>query len=312
MRNGLLPCYVRLWRRRGPIRTRRCRLRILNDLGNLLATQQKHSEAITAYEQSVALARQTSNTWLTAQSLCNCAATAARAGEFQKADDLNAQALREIAVLDASHAKGFLLLTAGQTDRLIKLTNREAAQRLMLRAHQSFKQASEVAEKLKDRSIETYALGYLGQLYEQDGQPEAALTLTRRATFRGPTGTNAGGSVSLGMADRPAAEVAGRNRTRDCSLSTRRPNDATHPGRCFAWLRQRHCRRCPFASQRDRFSLNWRICCCSKPKPATDPAREQDLLREARDTMEHLKAVEFEDYFCDECVDVQRARDARR
>ena len=42
---------------------------ILNDLGNLLATQQKYAEALTAYEECVAVARQTSNSWLTAQAL---------------------------------------------------------------------------------------------------------------------------------------------------------------------------------------------------------------------------------------------------
>src|SRR6266540_4428031 len=156
---------------------------ILNDLGNLLATQQKYAEALTAYEESVALARQTSNSWLTAQTLCNAAATAARAGEYNKADDLNTQALRETDGLDASHAKAFLLLTAGQTDRQIKLTDAKPAQRLMLRAHQSIQQALELAEKIDDRSIVTYALGYWGQLYEQDGQLGAALALARRAAF---------------------------------------------------------------------------------------------------------------------------------
>src|SRR5438552_7818691 len=43
---------------------------ILNDLGNLLATQQKYAEALTNYEESVAFARQTSNSLLTAQALC--------------------------------------------------------------------------------------------------------------------------------------------------------------------------------------------------------------------------------------------------
>src|SRR6266542_5987542 len=96
---------------------------ILNDLGNLLTTQQKYAEALTAYEESVALARQTSNSWLTAQALCNAAATAARAEEYQKTDDLNTRAIQEINRLDSSHAKAFLLLTAGQTDRQIKLTD---------------------------------------------------------------------------------------------------------------------------------------------------------------------------------------------
>src|SRR6266496_2794758 len=101
---------------------------ILNDLGNLLTNQQKYAEALTAYEESVALARQTSNSWLTAQALCNAAATAARAEEYQKTDDLNTRAIQEINRLDPSHAKAFLLLTAGQTDRQIQLTNDQVAQ----------------------------------------------------------------------------------------------------------------------------------------------------------------------------------------
>src|SRR6266700_57443 len=46
---------------------------ILNDLGNLLATQQKYAEVLAAYEESVALALRTSNSWLAAQALCNAA-----------------------------------------------------------------------------------------------------------------------------------------------------------------------------------------------------------------------------------------------
>src|SRR5207249_751635 len=161
---------------------------ILNDLGNLLATQQKYAEALTNYEESVAFARQTSNSLLTAQALCNAASTAARAGEYQKADDLNTRAVQEINRLDSSHAQAFLLLTAGQTDRQIKLADsqiaqRLSAQRLMRRSQQLFQQALELGEKIDDHAIETYALGYLGQLYEQDGQPDAALAFTRRAAF---------------------------------------------------------------------------------------------------------------------------------
>src|SRR6266446_1161903 len=128
---------------------------ILNDLGNLLATQVKYAEALTNYEESVAFARQTSNSLLTARALCNAASTAARAGEYQKTDDLNTRAIQEINRLDSSHAKAFLLLTAGQTDRQIKLTDsqiaqRLSAQRLMLRSQQLFQQALELAEKISD------------------------------------------------------------------------------------------------------------------------------------------------------------------
>src|SRR5262249_25912110 len=40
----------------------------------------------------------------------------------------------------------------------------------------------------------------------------------------------------------------------------------------------------------------------------TDSKKEQELLLEARDTVESLKTVELEDYFCDECVDLLRMK----
>src|SRR5262249_30648699 len=39
-----------------------------------------------------------------------------------------------------------------------------------------------------------------------------------------------------------------------------------------------------------------------------DPEKTQKLLRAARDTVEQLKAVELEDYFQDDCVNVLRAK----
>jgi len=285
---------------------------ILNDLGNLLATQQKYAEALTAYGESVALARQTSNSWLTAQALCNAAATATRAVEYQKADDLNTQAIQEINRLDSSHTKAFLLLTTGQTDRQIKLTNdqvaqRLSAQRLMLRAHQSIQQALELAEKIEDRSIETYALGYLGQLYEQDGQSAAALALTRRAAFAAQQAQMPEalyrwewqtGRLLKTQGDAEAAIAAYRRAVQ--TLQPIRNDVSLGYGNGTARLSFREAEGPLFFELADLL--------LQQSKPAADPAKEQALLLEARDTVEQLKAVELEDYFRDHCVDVQRSK----
>ncbi|HVK59235.1 MAG TPA: CHAT domain-containing protein, partial [Candidatus Kapabacteria bacterium] len=45
-----------------------------------------------------------------------------------------------------------------------------------------------------------------------------------------------------------------------------------------------------------------------KSKSAPDPAAEQALLLEARDTVEQLKSVELQSYFCDDCMDVQQSK----
>src|SRR5215472_12843777 len=104
---------------------------ILNDQGNLLAAEQKYAEALAAFEQSVTLADQNSNVWLKAQVLCNAAATAARAGQFEKAAELNGQALGQIEPLESGHAKAFLLLRAGKTDGEIKPADSDSARRLL-------------------------------------------------------------------------------------------------------------------------------------------------------------------------------------
>jgi CHAT domain-containing protein len=280
---------------------------ILNDLGNLSATEQKFAEASTAYEESTALARKTSNTWLTAQALCNGASTAARAGDFPKADELNSQALREIGSLDASHAKAFLLLTAGQTDRQIKLNGDEPARRLLLRANQSFREALEIGGNIRSRSIETYALGYMGQLYEQDKQPDEALTLTRRAAF---AAQQAQMPEALFRWEWQAGRLLkARGETETATAAYRLAVQTLQPIRNDVSLGYGNATaRLSFRESEGPLFFELADLLLQQAKATTDPKREQELLREARDTVEHLKAVELEDYFCDECVDVQRLR----
>src|ERR1019366_3172710 len=82
--------------------------------------------------------------------------------------------LDQITQLDASREKAFLFITAGETD---------VAQRHSQRAQQSYQHALEVAEAIGDHRAASYALGYSGELYEQDKELDQALSLTRRATF---------------------------------------------------------------------------------------------------------------------------------
>jgi CHAT domain-containing protein len=279
---------------------------ILNDLGNAQVSDQKVSEALKSYEESSRLAQEAGNVGLAAQSLCNAAAAAVRAGDFTKADELNARAISATERLDASHAKAFLLLTAGQTDRQIKLSDSEA-KRLLLRAHQSIQQAAKLAEQIGDRPMETYGLGYLGQLYEQDGQTEFALQLTRRAAFiaqeaqlpealyqwewqTGRLLKQQGKSDDAIAAYRRAVQ----------SLQPIRTDIASGLGNASSRLSFRESVGPLFNDLADLLLV--------QAKAASDPKQQQQLLLEARDTVESLKTVELEDYFCDECVDVLKLK----
>jgi len=276
---------------------------ILNDLGNALGSERKYADALKAYEESVALAQ--SNSSLKAQALCNAAAMAVSVEKNDEADELNARALAATDKLDASHIKAFLLLTAGQTDRRIQLTN--SADRLLLRSHKCFQHALDIAAELKDRPMESYALGYMAQLYEQDGQSDAALNLTRRAAFAAQQAQMPEALYrwewQTGRLLRKQGEMGPAIADYRRAIETLQPirNDISAgygngSGR---------------VSFRDSVGpLYYELAdlLLVQAKSASDPKREQQLLREARDTVEHLKTVELEDYLCDECVDALRDR----
>ena len=280
---------------------------ILNDLGNALAAEQKYPEALKAYEGCYPLAHSSSNFALAAQSLCNAAATATRAADFGNADELNSRALAATEKLDDSHTKAFLLLTVGQTDRQIKLSGTEETKRLMLRAYQSFQQASKIAEQIGDRPMETYALGYLGQLYEQDGQTESALQLTRRAAFVAQEAQMPEalyqwewqtGRLLKKQGDSEQAIAAYRRAIQ--SLQPIRNDLASGFGNASTRLSFRESVGPLFYDLADLLLV--------QAKGASNSKQQQELLLEARDTVESLKTVELEEYFCDECVDVLKVK----
>ena len=279
---------------------------ILNDLGNISLAQQKFTDALTLYEAGAAAALQAGNLLLVAQARCNAASAATQAGDHSRADQLNSQALDQIALLGPSHVKAFLLLTAGQTDSQIKL-NGDSAKRLMLRAHDSFEQALKLVTQIKDRALETFAQGYLARLYEQDGQPQAALTLTRQAIFSAQQAQLPEalyrwewqqGRLLRAQGDDSSAIDAYRRAVQ--TLQPIRTDVSSGFGNAIRAQTFREAQGPLFLELADLLLL--------KSHSASNAEAEQRLLREARDTVEQLKTVELNDYMCDDCVDMQRSK----
>ena len=280
---------------------------VLNDLGNLLVTQQKLPEALKSYEESAALAEQSGEATVAAQALCNAASAAVQAGQTDKAETFNKRALEAIGKFNDSHGRAFLALTVGLTDRRIASTNAEQANRLLLDAHNSFQQALGISERIGDSSIETYALGYLGALYEQDGQLDSALSLTRRAAFSAQEKQMPEALYrwewQTGRLLRKQGDVDGAiasYRRAIQSLQSIRTDVSSGFGNSFERLSFRESEGPLFYELADML--------LQQSKAAPNPQQEQQLLVEARDTVESLKSVELEDYFCDECVDLQRSK----
>ncbi|HTL17945.1 MAG TPA: CHAT domain-containing protein, partial [Patescibacteria group bacterium] len=280
---------------------------ILNDLGNLLVKSQNYPEAMKAYRESGTLAEQSSNVLLSAQALCNAALSAARSDDNSQADSLSSQALRATERLDDTHAKAFLLLTIGLANRQLISTNGPPAETLLRRAHSAFEQALQIGRQLQDRAIETYALGYLGWLYQADRQTDAALSLTRQAAFTAQEAQMPealylwewqSGRLLRAQGDTDTAIAAFRRAIQ--TLQPIRNDMSAGYGNAPTQLSFRDSEGPLFYELADLL--------LQKSKATNDPKLEQQLLLEARDTVESLKTVELEDYFCDECVDVQRVK----
>lgn len=280
---------------------------VLNDLGNLLATQQRRDEALTLFDESSNLARQAGDATLAAQALVNAASTAAAAGMEERAETLNQSAIKAIEILEDSHQKAFLLLTAGLVDRQAKLATGDAAERRLLRSHRSLQLAAKTAEAINDRLMTSYALGYLGQLYESDRQVDHALALTQRAAFvaqqiRAPDALyrwewQAGRLLN---SQGKSQEAIGAYRRAVQTLQPIRHDIALGYGNAIT--------RGTFRATLGPLFFDLADLLLQQTDKEPDPAKKQLLLVQARDTVEQLKMVELEDYFQDECVNVQRAK----
>jgi CHAT domain-containing protein len=280
---------------------------ILNDLGNLQITQADYPAAMASYDESAVLARRVGLPLLLAQALCNGAAAAVRAGEFDRGDDWNARAIAAIESLPDSHRKGFLFLTAGLTDRDMQAGDAEATKRVKLRAHRSFGRALAYAEAASDRTLETYALGYLGGMYAADAQLEAALRLSQRAAFVAQQAQRPEmlyrweaqiGRIQKARGESEAATATYRRAIQN--LQAIRQDISLGNGNAPSYR--------SFRETEGPLFLELADLLIEKSKRSATAAEEQGLLLEAREVVEQMKSVEMEAYFCDDCVDVLQSK----
>jgi CHAT domain-containing protein/Tfp pilus assembly protein PilF len=156
---------------------------ILNNFGNLLSSQKKYPDAIRTYSETVILARASSNRALAAGALSNAASASMLNGQYRESKALLDSALEDALVMEEPHGKAFTLVNIGLTYRGLRQHLPDLADSLLLLASKTFTQAAALAEESKNRRTESYAWGYLGQLYEDERRYEEALQLTRRAVF---------------------------------------------------------------------------------------------------------------------------------
>ena len=157
---------------------------ILNNIGNLHTKNKNYSEAIKAYEGSIERSKGTKETMLFSRTLSNTAIVSAKAGRNENAREYVDKGVISIGSVDDSHEKILIMTNLGIAALTLYRQVVPKDGSLLTLAQKTLDNAMAIAERIKDPLGESYAAGYLGSTYEEAGQNEKALGLTRQAVLQ--------------------------------------------------------------------------------------------------------------------------------
>jgi CHAT domain-containing protein len=277
----------------------------LNHLGNALTSQGHYREAMARYRESIAGAEQAGNQALLAKALSNAARAALADGQPAEAQRLLERALTQTRRLEASHDKSYLLMAVGRLLQRMPGQSAEERARQSLAAYQVLWEGKQIAQALDDRRAASYALGYLGELYEREQRYPEALRLTQEALFRAQEANAPELQYrwhwQSGRLHRAQGDIEGAIASYRRSVSTLqsvRPDLMAGPAELSR----------SFQTQMKPVFYELVELLLDRASAVTDEGRQAQYLAEARETVETFKAAELQDYFQDDCVVAAQAR----
>jgi CHAT domain-containing protein len=278
---------------------------LLNNQAHLLRARGDINGALSRFREAFLHARRAGNPSLQAKS----SLSAAEIQLSQEQDGGNTGILLEkawqaTASLPPSRNRAWLeLKNAMLLQQLAKEGSREASANL--EAAQRLEAAARTAEAVGDARTGSHAHGLLGALYEQEQRYKEALALTTTAVFlaqqvRAPELRYRWewqqGRINAALG-RPLQALEDHRRAA-ASLQSLRAEFAAENETVSAGLRE----------DATPLFLALADLLLRASEMAGEGGRQQALLREARETVELLKATELQDYFQDDCVAAVRER----
>jgi len=277
-----------------------------NNLGHVRLRQGKFAEALAYFEMAAGLAGKAGNHSLQAKAALSAAETGVQSG---------AAAGGSIAWLDrawlatqrlqTSRPRAYLEVRNAQLLRELAGDTSEKRSGLLVTAAERLQQAIKTADASGDPRAASFAYGYLGELYEQQGRYADALKLTDTAVFRAQQVYAPElryrwewqqGRIYRAQGNNPAAIDAYRRASK--TLQSIR-EEFTASNEIIA---------ASFREDASPLFLGLADLLLRQSETTTDAAQTQVLLKEARETIELLKTTEVQDYFQDDCVAAVRAR----
>ena len=158
---------------------------IVNDLGNLAASQGKFADALAFYNESFLMAQAAQTKPLAAIALTNGARVSVPLQRYRESKTKLDQATGLLRALEGSHEQVSSFITVGLTYAKLRASLVESKPDLTLAAYQAFHDAARIADRLGDHRASSYAWGHLGKLYEEERRYVEALGVTQQAILMG-------------------------------------------------------------------------------------------------------------------------------
>ncbi len=277
----------------------------LNNLGNLRAAEGRFDDAGLLYREAQQSAETAGNKTLALRAAGNRARSLIDAGRYGDATALLRALDGEMRALEQTHDKAFGLISVGRLYARILAAGVTPAGEWSKRSYAALTDGLAVAEAINDVRARSYALGYLGELYEQGARREEALQFTQQAI----------GAAQLANAPEilfrwqwQAGRLLRSQGDGEQAILSYQQAVATLGG-----VRQDLTAGAARASFRDSIGPVYSELAdllLERSAGVADPKLAAQHLADARSTMELFKGAELQDYFQDDCVTALRARTA--
>jgi CHAT domain-containing protein len=269
---------------------------------NALVERGDFAAALAGYEESRRLAHESGDAALATLAAANGARAAVEAGNFDAAGPKLEEALGASESLADAGARAQLLIHIARTYALLGERNPTSRRSATRRAADTFQGALELADAAGDKRLRSYALGYLGELYERQGLTGDALGLTRRAIH------------AAELADAPDALYRWQWQLGRLEVAVGQPERGLGAYRdTVATLRDIRAQTAlsadaagTFQSRVEPIYTELVDLLLTRAAASGNSDEKQAMLVEARDALEDLKVAELRDYFRDSCLDAQR------
>jgi len=273
----------------------------LNNFGNVLVFLDDIPSAQLAYEEAADLASTQKNVALQIKILAN----QAKAFQQEENPDKSSEKLKN-AISISSNAGGInnkILSLIGLGNLAWQQYKIDLAENKNYWIKQSFDlldAADVLARTSGDIRAESYAAGYLGQIYAEQQRFDEAIELTERAT-RAAQKVNARESEYLWHWQ--SGRIYKQQNNLDAAIAAYRLAVET-----IQSIRNKLSTRSAFKDVLGPVFLELTDLLLQRPSGLSDKASIESYLTEARSTMELLKAAELQDYFQDNCVTALQSR----